>query len=301
MELDGSPVIDKGRDGFRATRHIMCAWGDYKEVISSIMGDFYTHGGAGFAKFPDIPLLRASNVHVEPVTDDQTVQNLTDIESDLAGYESYAQIDITYEMMPENDRPDVDIPEPEENTFVTYKMDFGCEFMQLTGRSLQWEGLPNVPVPRDALPTTRIPIIEHHLSWHRVTDPPWDTIAELVGGVNSTPFLRQGGDLGSIETMLFDGCHADHDFTDVELIDQVQVSWKLDYLFREKRIKAFNYDVAAEAVRTHAGWNHLWMDGGYQPDGTLLNAGWRRLETTNGDRMYPTHDLTNLFRFAANQ
>ena len=141
----------------------------------------------------------------------------------------FAQIVVNYELMdPSNSK----LPKAKPGTILTYRMNFGGEYIRLPGQSLYWEGDPTCPVPPDVLPTLRIPVIEHQVTWRRVPAPPWDAIRNCTGAVNNDSFLG-----AAAETVLFDGAKADREFTGLGDFLEPQFGWRLTYVFREKLIK----------------------------------------------------------------
>ena len=260
-----------------AHREIICAWSEWENMLRFLTGDTLAYGTTGKAKFPGISFLRVSRIRIKPIHNDQRVQVLSNINEDLAAYDSYAQFSLDYAPLPTYERPISEITiEPE--TFLTYHMDYGAEYQQLTGTTLEWEDDASLPVREEAMSTVRISIVEHHLTLHRVVDPPWDTIALQAGCVNDGLFLD-----APAETVIFDGCRTGRDFTNIDLLGEAEIGHRLEYVFREKRIKVFGDG------NTY-GWNHLWRDGG-----------WHRLLNSNNQPQHSTAHFGNLFRSASSQ
>jgi len=211
-------------------------------------------------------------------------------------------VTVQYEPLPTEERPE--LPEREDGTFLSYKMDFGTEFMQMPGQALVWANAPGIPVRNEALPTTRIVVIEHHLSWSRVIDPPWQTIQETSGCVNdNTGQVGADGDEwyfmnAGVETLLFDGCTAATEYTAIDEIGNPFQAWKLDYVFREKLIRAFNYIPGEGDAEVQAGWNHFWRE--FEPGGGQGGV-WDRLVGPNGEYNHPLKNFWLLLQQASYQ
>ena len=225
-----------------------------------------------------------SQVSVEPFEkrpDDQGEFN--DLTADLNNYSNqFAQLVVDYEMID----PDLSmkLPKVHKSTLLSYRMDFGGEYIRLPGQSLQWQSDPSAPVPPDAAPTLRIPIVEHHVIWHRVIDPPWNAIRACAGTVNDDDFMG-----AAAETVLFDGARASREFAGLGDLLQPQFGWRITYVFREKAIKILD---GSDGQATY-GWNHCYRD---VPPAT---ACWDKLVDGNGNTLYKTADFNALFSFTA--
>ena len=160
-------------------------------------------------------------------------------------------------------------------------MNLGGEYIRLPGQSFHWQADPTCPVPPDVLPTLRIPVIEHHVTWQRVLDPPWDAIRSCTGAVNDASFL--GADA---ETVLFDGAKADREFTGLGDFLEPQFGWRLTYIFREKLIKVAE---GLDGTQTY-GWNHTYRDVPYP------YSCWDRLVDPDGCPLYKTEDFSAAVR-----
>ncbi len=134
------------------------------------------------------------------------------------------------------------------------------------------------------MPTLRIPVIEHQVTWRRVPDPPWDAIRNCAGAVNNDSFLG-----AAAETLLFDGAKADCEFTGLGDFLEPQFGWRLTYVFREKLIKVVE---GVGGPQTY-GWNHTYRDVPFP------YSEWDRLVDQNGSPLYATADFSALFEFGA--
>jgi len=279
-ELAGSPTERFSAEGMKAQRRILVAWEDRHAMVAELMGDGYEFGVRGKARYPDRHGTVAMRAKLDPwpqCPDDQGA--FSDIASQLNSYSGkYARVTIDYDLL------DIDggrqkTPKIEAETFLTYRMDFGGEYVQVPSHSLEWNDAAGVPVPAEAVPMLRVPIIEHHITWHRVINPPWDAIHACTGTVNNASFLG-----APTETVLLDGATADKEFINVDSLNTPQFGWQIRYVFREKAIKSGG---------NVFGWNHAYRS--LPAD----NPGWSKLVDAAGDGLYRTSDFTPLFQFAA--
>jgi hypothetical protein len=123
-------------------------------------------------------------------------------------------------------------------------------------------------------------MVEHHLTWHRVVNPPWQAIRQCVGTVNGATFLG-----AAAETVLFDGATAEREFLRINGLARTELAWRISYVFRERAIKTGSGGIV--------GFNHAYRS---LPTG---NPGWDRLVDGAGNRPYPSSNLTQLFQFEA--
>ena len=160
-------------------------------------------------------------------------------------------------------------------------MHFGGEYMEVPASGVIWQSRADIPVPPNIGMTIRMPVVEHHLTYHRVINPPWQAISEQVGSVNNAPFLG-----AAAEQVLFDGCDADREFTWLGDFQAPQLGWRMSYVFREKRVDFMGAD------KNVVGWNHFWREKPHNA------PAWDKLDAAGG----PVYELTNfasLFEFAA--
>lgn len=277
-ELAGSPVETHGPEGFRARRILLCAWDDRQQVVEQLLGDGYEYGGRSRAQYPDQPDVVAMRTRCEPFADDVAPQVLSELTEGLNRYHGFAKVTVHYELLVPSERND--LPTVEDGTFLTYRQDYGGQRIKLPGHGLVWQGEPDVPVPPEAAPSLRIPVIEHHLTWHRVVNPPWEAIRRGVGTVNQAVFLG-----APAANVLLDGAIAQREFLRIGELAKAELGWRMDYVFRERAIKAADGNLV--------GWNYSYRS--LPAD----DPGWDELADANGNRPYPSSDFSQLFRFAA--
>ncbi len=279
-ELAGSPVKNFGPNGATAHREIVVAYTNEMAMVAELLGDSFVFGGAGQKEFPDLSFLVATKIKSKPRPTDAPDEQgqFTDIETEVNTYPNFVQLSVDYEL-----RNNMPFPPPEEledGTFLSYRMDFGGEYIQIGSNTLKWNDQPNQPVDADITPTIRVPIIEHHVTWHRVINPPWATIRSQIGSVNSVGIF--GFDAGFL---LFDGCTADREFTGIDQLNEPQFGYRMSYVFREKHINVLG--------AVDKGWQFTYRT---KPEN---NPGWDTLIDGAGNNIYVTADHNLLFKFAA--
>jgi hypothetical protein len=277
-ELAGSPIEAYDQNGMKAQRRLLCAYEDRQAALLALLGGSQL-GSPPQATYPDQPNLLAIRVRIEPFEkkpDDQGT--FDDLTSDLNSYSGqFVEVVVDYEVLHGGDSR---LPKVQSNTFLTYLMDFGGEYVALPGHTLLWESDATIPVTPDSVPTLRIPITEHHVTWHRVVSPPWDAIRACVGTVNATAFLG-----AAAETVLFDGAKAYRQFAGLDDLLHPQFGWRITYVFREKTIKVMDDD---QNQLTY-GWNYS-----YRPDANNQTH-WDQLVDDAGNKLYRATDFSPLF------
>jgi hypothetical protein len=273
-ELGGSPVEEYTLEGFSALREFLIAWEDRDQFAAEVLGTTSQLAGTPPVHYPGRESVVAVKLRYEPFNPDspdaKTIPGLTD---GLNGYSgSFAKAAVRYKTITERDR--MDGPINEIGTHLTYRMLFAVESQPIVPRGWNWEDDASIPTPDDLNLTKRIPITEHHLTWHQVINPPWTTIHDLQGTVNSSEFLGCPA-----QTLLFEGADANKLFRAGFEAGASEFVWQIHYLFRERSIK-----YAGEVF----GWNHHYRE---KP------AGWEEL--TNGSaRLYDAADFLPLFQSA---
>jgi hypothetical protein len=281
-ELAGSPVETYDPEGMTAQRRLLCAYEDRHAVLVALLGDGYEFGGHAQSPYPGRSGVLAMRVRVEPFEkrpDDQG--QFDDLTADLNRYSGqFVEVAVDYELVAAESGDPLP-PKPPPGTTMTYAMDFGGEYLALPSHALRWQSDATTPVPPGAVPTLRIPISEHHVTWHRVVNPPWEAIRASLGAVNAGEFLGTAP-----ETLLFDGAKADRVFAGLDELRQPQYAWRILYVFREKTIKAMR-GLEAEAVY---GWNHAYR--AVPPE-----SGWDKPVDEAGNTLYRAVDFAPLFAF----
>lgn len=267
-ELAGSPDESYSPQGFSATREILVPWATRDEMIRALLGNNESFGGSVWANYPNRSDVKVSAIQVVPwdtkVPDAATFDEITE---DLNGYTGQlAHMTIKYAWLPPASWPDpknLDL-NIEPGTQLTYRSKLGGEYRSLPGLHVRWARNENLPVPKDAADTIRVPIVEHHLTWHRVTAPPIEAMRERVGKVNDA--LWNGY---KKETLLYEGSTLDRQFIGFPPVDPLGNPpggwnpWKVTHVFREKILEDVNVattSAGGNVFQTHIGWNHTWSN-----------------------------------------
>jgi len=273
-ELGGSPAEQYGLDGFSARREFLIAWEDRNAFAAEVMGRASEHGGSVSVHYPGKTSVFAVKLRYEPFDadnpDSKTIAELTEGLNSYSG--SFAKAVVDYKTITPRDRDDG--PENERGTYISYRMLYAAEFQTITARGWTWSDDSSIPAPDDLNLVKRIPITEHHLTWHQVINPPWAAIHALQGQVNAGEFL------GCPEaTLLFEGAEANKLYRAGLETGPSEFCWEIHYLFRERSVK--------HGGQVY-GWNHFYRE---KP------AGW--VELTNGThRLYDLADFSTLFQSA---
>ena len=271
-ELDGSPVEQYGLDGFRARREFLIAWEDRDAFAAEVMGVATEHGGSVSAHYPGKTSVFPVKLRYEPLgPDSPDIQSLDELTEGLNSYSgSFARAVVDYRTISPRDRDDG--PDPEPGTHLTYRMGLAADCQPIPPRGWTWSDDPSIPAPDDLHLVKRIPVTEHHLTWHQVVNPPWEQIHSLQGKVNAGEFL------GCPEaTMLFEGAEANKLYRAGLETGPSEFCWQIHYVFRERSVK-YGGQVY--------GWNHFYRE---KP------AGWAEL-TDGTHRLYDLADLSALFQ-----
>lgn len=272
-ELAGSPQEQYDVNGFSARRELLVAWEDRDALAIEILGEAAQHGGAFWTTYPGKPSAFAVSIRFEPLDADRPDRKtLSTLAEGLNSYSgSFAKAVVLYKTVNELDRDDG--PDNEEGTQISYRMRHSAEYREIGPGGWSWVDNSN-PLPTDRPLAKWIPMTEHHLTWYKVVNPPWETIHALQGTVNEAEFLACPPG-----TLLFEGAEANKLFAGDLASGASPFCWEIKYLFRERSVKH------GGAV---FGWNHL-----YRED----PPGW--VEATAGsNKMYDDADFNLLFQSA---
>lgn len=269
-ELGGSPIEWYDARGFHARREFVIAWSDRDAFAIEILGQAAAYGSTAWTSYPGKANVFAVKLRYEPVDPSSPdLQEPFALASGLNGYgHSLAKAVVDYETVNPLDRPDG--PTNEIGTHLSYRMVYSAEYQKIGPGGWSWVDTAA------ALPSTTelakwIPMTEHHLTWHQVINPPWETMHLLQGTVNASAFL--GCPPG---TLLFEGAEGNKLFRAGFEEGVSPFCWQIHYLFRERAIK--------HAGDTY-GWNHV-----YRND----PPGWAEVTNTHGT-LYDTADFLPLF------
>jgi hypothetical protein len=200
-------------------------------------------------------------------------------------HDTKAKITITYSPLSPEAASESESSEPmRDGTWATYSQSQSVEYLNLPSRDMIWEQTDDV-LPADITATVPILTTRHEITWHQVLNPPWSTISELKGKVNSAAFrIPATLQVAAAETLLFSESSAQIVFN----FDQ-QAAWQLTFVFIEKAQNAFTNTSrgAIDSDGTVYGWNHQWNPslGDYD----------RPLSRQGSKPMFQSADLFQLF------
>lgn len=277
-ELAGSPIETYGSGPMKATRTLMVAWDQKENFLRELLGTFVPQGGEGVAPYPGRPSVIPVRVRVEPFTDDITEQDpveFTDVSEQLNTYNSFALFTVEYEHVTHS-WPGIEEFTLEKWTYLTHRRSGGAEAVVHRATSFRELGEDANLTDANQVFMQRIPIVEHHYAWHYVVDPPFATIEDNIGKVNDAVWHGFAKD-----TILFDTYSMDIEFVILDDGSRPITLWRLNYVFRERRVH-----LPAGGV---GGWQHVFLN---EPN----NVGWAEVTQPNGDPLYErTGALDNLF------
>lgn len=274
-ELEGSPTFEFTRRGATAQQMFKVAGDKWEDIVAQVIPSSDLTGEEidipPAYSFPGFEWLIATKVKVDP-------WDTKPLETTPATYE-YVKLTITYET-PEFDQQssrsgsdgpggadgltgagkDGGASGSEGKTFVSHKVSIGGEFLTWPSSALKYgskkgkkkdgEGGSEDKIPEDMQLGMIIPMMEHSITWHFVSYPPWNAIRWLIGNVNAYWFAGCPP-----ETLLFHGCEASREIAS----DGVRM-WTLEYKFSFKNSSQLD-DAAA------FGWNHF-----LRPDGPFAGC-----------------------------
>lgn len=272
QELGGSPSEQYSLDGFTARRQFLIAWEDRDAFATEALGLTAEHGSTTWANYPGKPSVFAVHVRYEPLDRDslefQSIAGLTDGFNSYSG--SFAKAVVDYKTVTSQDRTDG--PDNEAGTQLTYRMLFAADEQEIPPGGWHWIDDPTGTLPADFSLIKRIPVTEHHLTWHQVVNPPWDVINHVQGKVNQSEFLGC-----EPATLLFEGAEANKLFRGGFEEGASEFCWQIRYVFRQRAIKHGGQIY---------GWNHFFRDD---------PVGW--VELSDGiARLYDLADFAPLFQ-----
>ena len=269
-ELAGSPVEIHQSGATTAQRQLLCAWEDRQALVAELLG------AENRAPFPGCPGLVAVRVRVEPFEAKPDHQGAFDaIDTHLNCYTGqFALLAADYELLAVP--PGAALPSVEPGTLLRYRVESSGYQHNFPVHSLHWQSDSQIPVPSNTAASVFVPILDHYLEWHGVTDPPWNAIRANSGCVNAEGFLG-----AAAETLLLEGVRVEPEFLLPDDGPAQQSSWKITYLLKEKTVK--------DSSGTIRGWNDTYRSL------PTNNPGFDRLVDAGGFPLYRTVDFAALF------
>ena len=278
-ELAGSPKERFAEGGMAATRIFLCNYSERYAFVRDILGSGYGIGGTSGVVYPGMTNVRPTRVQTEPFTDDVQQQTLATLEDGPNTYASFAKVTVEYQTTVAT-LPGGGTITLQERTWLTYRAGGAAEAVVVTGENHKWNDDESRANDPDLLVMQRIPVVEHHLTWHNVLIPPKAAIDADVGKVNSAAWHGF-----TAETMLFDTWDAEKEFALLDDNSEVVTTWMLTYVFRERQVQLPNNAVG--------GWNHYYRT---KPQAKM---GWDILKDVNGNRPYRgSTTFDSLFQYA---
>jgi hypothetical protein len=275
-ELAGSPVETYSAANETAQRHLLCAWEDRQVLVAELLATATDEGAMG-APYPADANRVATSIQLAPFEarpDDQGA--FTDVTSQLNSYSGqFAELTVTYEPLPLP--PDAPTPTAVPGTLVSYRTAYTGEQLARPARAMRWQSNNTLPVSADTVPSLYVPIFQHYVTWHRVSNPPWDTIRGLVGCVNGSTFL--GADA---ETLLLCGVKINPEFLHAPP-PAAPFAWSVEYVFEEKTIR----DESGASYGWNYGYRSLPAD----------DPGFDRLVDASGNSLYRLVDFAPLLQY----
>jgi hypothetical protein len=299
--LEGYPTFDFDEDKASAKEAYLMKATDMAAFVQEAQPLPYVKDGVifipGRRRMPGTNFMITKKISVKPHTgmlpSDPLAQD-TDAPADT--YDPEMVVTIDYETAKDggddggNDRDPTD-----PITFLERSIEVGGEFLTLGPQNTetskedlgeqqqQQQQQPNTDLKATADPNLAIvkliPTAELSYKWSFVIRPPWGTIFDYLGSVNSA----NGGAVFynmEPETVVYQGISASQKF----LWNGSNISaqpWEVTYKFSVKRV--------AEGGKVF-GWNHIWV-----PKSQSWEKLWRRVAGGGRLALYKGNNLSNLF------
>lgn len=169
-ELGGSPMEYYDAAGFRARREFLVAWEDRDAFAEELLGSAARYGATSSVHYPGKVAAFAASLRYEPFDpENPDLKSLYGLTEDLNSYtNSFAKATVEYRTVSSRDRADG--PENEPGTHLTYRMLFDVEQVQITPQGWKWADQPSIAAPADVPLLKTVPVTDHHLTWHQVTN-----------------------------------------------------------------------------------------------------------------------------------
>ena len=315
-ELEGSPEFECDESGLKCVRQFRVPWGSWQAFANILMGTYATSGRADKAAvpLPGWPNCYCDSVKAVPfipgVTPDSQGSGADFLTTAMNTYTTgtggaaamsavfnggarvIAFYRTTFAQYPRSvvhpaltalaSTVDSDAP----GTHLTLESDYGGEVMTIDGKNWKWVGAVPVEKLGSEMPTgVVIPTTNHIVQWFWVTKPPWATIRQTIGKVNSASFLDDSS-AGNVGNVLFLGCQPMPAF---RLQVEGDPPYRLIYKFSEQ--SKFNVSTPT----TPLGWNYFWKEVG-----VVSGDHWVKIEADDAGAANPylSAAFNDLFKFA---
>lgn len=214
-----------------ATRKLLIPdWGDVEEFIDDNIGSSaLTPGGfvlSQHTSFPGKEWLHLDTIDIKPFTNSVDAVDIEGVVTCSGG----AEATLKYKTLASD--PSVfsgggDDPDLPDVPLLEHSVSTSIQVIKVPNAGLKWETSTN-KVPTDLSPAISVPVLEHRLTMHRVSNPPWTNILATLGSVNDDDFLGHIQD-----TVLFAGVNGTRGirFTDGAI---QQRRWTMKYTFQAR-------------------------------------------------------------------
>ena len=277
-EESGSPRITHTSTGAEAQRFGIVSWTDIDALIAEVFPPTVNAGitieqGAGIA-FPGKDFLRADSLdfvphfgEVDPITGPDTTQDFDTLPTYAT---ALATINYTTQRFSQGEGEQEEDPV----SFLRHRWSIGGEFLTTSNDASWAEWDLDDGILADEPPSVFIPTIEHEITWPRVTSPPFATIRDRIGKVNSAAGNFVTG-IVAAETLAFIGAEIQR-----EILSDGSRAWEVTYRFSEKRVVSMDEDPTLTGNGPGVGgWNHFWRTYGAPSDVNV--SGFYRVNIAN--------------------
>ncbi|MDO4549647.1 MAG: hypothetical protein Q4C96_00170 [Planctomycetia bacterium] len=268
-ELGGSPSEIYTSEGFKAVRKFLVAWDDRDAFANDVMGNVKEFDYSYSTYYPKRPDALPVKLTFSPV-DDMAVnkKEITQMHTSLNSYSgSWALATVEYETLGTQDVDSISIS---SGTRLTYRLTYEPQEILLPVSGWVWNESTE-SLPENTIITKRVPQTLHTLVWSMVISPPWNTIQETQGKINSQKFLDC-----PTGTLLFEGISANKLYRSTLEAGASKFTWQITYTFRQQCIHHSG---------NVYGWNHLFRG----------NTGTWCPPVNNSIKIYDEADFSLLF------
>lgn len=263
-ELSGSPKESLNESsGSTVERNFLVPWNTRLTFAQSFVGTGY----------PNFPQARVVAIDIKPWTEDLVPSGtITDPSLSTADYSTQPAL-ITIKYGPDFTQKtwptDMVKPSFRSGTELRFQIRGSGQFLTIPAAATKWEDDSKAIVPADINSTVLIPLSQIRIQWDFVDDPPIGRLEDLVGKLNSDPFLGSPP-----ETLLFENYEISESFRAAALnphTNRVIVNFAARKIHDGPNIR---------------GWNHDYREN---------PAGWAKLLLSNGQPRYTAQPFAGMF------
>lgn len=217
------------------------SWTDVDTAVLELAGTAYTAAGnlvvVNPAQYPGKSQLWLSRITVKAMGDTDCIGSLDANGAPTCPNGGMLTLDYKTPNFSEQE-----IQNPPTGTILTINRSMSLEIVAEENSGLYWGTSPVGLVESDVKITSSIAIGDIRITWHRVTNPPWDAIYAAQGLVNDDTFVGLDA-----EQVMFVGVQDQRQYQ----TDGTSM-WSLTYQF-SVRIPKFNN---GSGTTVEGGWNH---------------------------------------------